>query len=56
MQKRDLESLRQYILKKGLGYFISNPSLEDMEAFDGLLFKNNFPILSNFLIICPEVF
>lgn len=42
------ESLRQYVAKKGIGYFISNATAEDKKTFAGILFDSNgFPILSN---------
>lgn len=45
MQK-DLLSLARYINKKGIGYFIFNPSPEDIACFDGILFKNGKPNLN----------
>jgi len=41
----DFLSLARYINKKGIGYFICNPSPEDIICFDGILFKNGKPIL-----------
>lgn len=42
------ENLKQYALKKGFGYFISNPSEEDKVSFLGLFFdKRGLPILCN---------
>jgi len=40
-------SLKSYVLKKGLGYFVNNPSEEDVKCFEGTLFKDGYPILSN---------
>ncbi|MBO5413412.1 MAG: hypothetical protein J6A29_03815 [Clostridia bacterium] len=41
-----IESLRDYVTKKGVGYFVNNPSEEDVKAFEGTLFTDGYPNLS----------
>lgn len=43
--KYDFLSLARYINKKGIGYFIFNPSSEDIICFEGILFKDGKPII-----------
>lgn len=45
MQKPIL-NVKDYVLKKGLDYFINNPSEEDLKSFEGILFKDGYPNLS----------
>ena len=42
-----IKSLSNYVSKKGVGYFITNPSEEDVKSFEGTLFKDGYPIMSN---------
>lgn len=42
------QSLKQYIQKKGIAYFLNEPSAEDIAGFKGILFdEDGNPILSN---------
>ena len=35
-----IEAAKRYILKKGIGYFINNPSKEDIKSLTGIIFDN----------------
>ena len=42
------ESIMRYVQKKGISYFLNDPSYEDRTGFKGFLFdENGNPILSN---------
>ena len=42
------QSVRQYIQKKGIAYFLNEPTAEDVAGFKGILFdEHGKPILSN---------
>ena len=42
------ESVKQYIQKKGIAYFLNEPTAEDVAGFKNVLFdENGKPILSN---------
>ena len=42
------ESIIQYVRKKGIAYFLTEPSKEDVAGFKGFLFDDNGkPILKN---------
>ena len=45
-KERDFKSLSRYIKKKGVDYFVQNPSSEDKVAFEGILFDKGIPMLS----------
>ena len=43
-----MQSIKQYIQKKGISYFLNEPSAEDVAGFKGILFdENGNPIVSN---------
>lgn len=42
-----LKSLSDYVKDKGVDYFLNNPSKEDVKSFEGTLFKDGYPNMSN---------
>lgn len=43
-----IESVKRYINKKGIGYFINDPSEEDKKALSGIIFDDRgFLMMSN---------
>lgn len=48
MLSQATQSLIQYVRKKGIAYFLTEPSKEDVAGFKGFLFDDNGkPILKN---------
>lgn len=39
----DLTSLKNYVEKKGIQYFIQEASDDDKKVFEGILFRNGYP-------------
>ena len=44
--ENNFESVVRYIKKKGIEYFILNPTKEEKEAFEGIIYQNGYPNLS----------
>ena len=44
--ENNFESVVRYIKKKGIEYFILNPTKEEKEAFEGTIYQNGYPNLS----------
>lgn len=50
MAQHALESITNYVHKKGISYFLNEPSAEDVVGFKGYLFDDNgAPIVSNII-------